>query len=129
MNPVDQTLFGGPDATPSEAGNCMSACFATLLEMPLADVPHFASIEEAGEWWFAMIRWAAELGYGVVQCLAPVPGAVGMMSGKSPRGDFQHLVVARGDEVIHDPHPSRDGLDGNGVEWWYLVSLESLEAP
>lgn len=43
MKPVDQTTFGFP------GGNCFSACIASLLEMPLDDVPYFMH----GDWYDA----------------------------------------------------------------------------
>ena len=28
-----------------------------------------------------------------------------ILSGKSPRGEFLHSVVANGEDIVHDPHP------------------------
>jgi len=39
-----------------------------------------------------------------------VPFGECILSGKSPRGDFLHSVVADGLTIIHDPHPSRAGI-------------------
>ena len=35
---VDQTIFVGD---PQRPGNCVAACVATLLDLPLDRVPHF----------------------------------------------------------------------------------------
>ena len=38
------------------------------------------------------------------------PRGLHVLAGGSPRGDYLHAVVARGSEIVHDPHPSRVGL-------------------
>lgn len=37
-------------------------------------------------------------------------GVLGVAAGPSPRGDFLHACVYRGKTLVHDPHPSRQGL-------------------
>ena len=132
MKPVDQTKFV-PDPYDDECGNCLQAAYASILELPLEDVPHFAAIPgDDGEWWFAICRFVREHGYATALCDEPIEGAVGTASGKSPRGDFNHVVVVRGDEMIHDPHPSRAGLDGDPIQFSYLVALDpasQMETP
>jgi hypothetical protein len=50
MLPVDQTTFGHP------GGNCFSACVASLLELPIEEVPYFmGEPDEPNE------RWAERL--------------------------------------------------------------------
>lgn len=119
MRPVDQTKFVA-DPESDECGNCMQAAVASLLELPLDDVPHFAA-EPDDQWWWTFVAFCRSHGYAVVQTEEAIEDVLGLMSGQSPRGDFQHLVVACGPDVVHDPHPSREGLDGGGTSWWYLV--------
>jgi len=126
MKPVDQTKFV-PDPRSDECGNCMQAAYASILELPLDEVPHFAATPgENGEWFDAVLTWCAARGYAVVQSEEPIPGVLCLMSGKSPRGDFDHLVVGRDRDVLHDPHPSRAGLAGDPVVWWYLLPHEPV---
>lgn len=112
MIKVDQTTFGMP------GGNCFSACVASLLELPTSDVPYFmGNTEKEGEEWFGRFeKWIKPHGfYPVIFELLDGnkwrPSGLHILSGKSPRGDFPHSVIADGEEnIIHDPHPSRDGI-------------------
>ena len=121
MNPIDQTTFTpSTDAPPEERGNCLQAAVASLLDLPLADVPHFAAEED---WFGCYGAFAASRGCFIVQTTIPVDGAYGIGFGKSPRGEYNHAVVSFGGEVAHDPHPSRDGLrTWEGYE--YFVPLD-----
>lgn len=133
MKPVHQTTF-----RPSEgdgAGNCLAAALASVLELALDEVPNFSAIEgENREWFRAMEAWLRERGYGLgVWYLADNPayytseGVPLLVTGKSPRGDWNHTVVCvtRGDQLVyeHDPHPSGDFLHGEPIEAWAVVRL------
>lgn len=103
MKPVDQTTFGNP------GGNCFSACVASLLELPIADVPYFMGSDR----WFDTLRdWLEPRGFDAVFFKASpetwAPRGLCILGGQSPRGS--HACVGRGIAVVHDPHPSRDGL-------------------
>lgn len=105
MTPVDQTTFGIPH------GNCFSACVATLLDLPLVEVPWFMG----DDWPEGFQQWLAPLGLYSV-CLRVhlpdgsewYPPGLHILGGQSPRGP--HAVVALGRTIVHDPHPSRSGL-------------------
>jgi len=101
--PVDQTRFGSP------GGNCLAACVASLLELPLADVPQLGPttwLDDLGAW--LLKRGLYPICFKIDAPWRPT--GLYILAGKSPRGDFLHAVVARGDEVVHDPHPSRAGV-------------------
>jgi hypothetical protein len=116
-----QRILGDPrrgdgrasDGTP---GDCLRTATASMLDLPVDAVPHFALYRE---WWTAMRRWARSRGDDFT-CLVPVDGAVhqfldgpGLLlaSGPSPRGPFWHTVVVDEQlDLVHDPHPSRVGL-------------------
>ena len=132
MQPVKQTQFAAPIKDgdrwilPPDIGNCFASCVASILEMPLADVPNFCAIE--GDWWKPFQYWLFMRGLYAVEVVCnyeqhylwPLPPDVlCIVTGKSPRGDFSHAVVARtvagetgdgeynhGFEYVHDPHPS-----------------------
>jgi len=114
MGPVHQTTFGdGGDG--SEPGNCMSACLASLLDLPVSEVPNFAALGPLG-YWDGMQRWLAGRGLYLFELKsAPchTPGAPEdlnyIASGKSSRG-LLHAVVMREGQIAHDPHPSGAGL-------------------
>jgi hypothetical protein len=103
-------------------GDCWRACIASIMGLMAEDVPHF--VREAAEWtdqnsleanhtWITS-RWLQTRGYSLVQIRNSLPhwtgdGFLCIASGMSPRG-FRHCVIYDGMEVVHDPHPSRDGL-------------------
>ncbi len=113
-------------------GNCFAACVASILELPVGAVPNFCDAE--GDWLMAANQWFSKYGLAILDVDLPEDGSLrginalvhGMpviISGKSPRGDFDHAVVGeyrRLDDgrhqlaYVHDPHPSNDYLDGPG---------------
>jgi hypothetical protein len=103
--PVDQTRFGDPD------GNCLAACVASLLELPLADV----DVRGDGEWWQGLARWLEPRGLWPLAFSYPTPEALeqvkgyAIVSGMTERG-LLHATVWRAGKLVHDPHPSRAGL-------------------
>lgn len=105
MKPIDQTKFGGVE------GNCFSACVASMFELPLERVPFF--MVHGDKWYSVFAEWLGHRGeYPVCLPLRDEwrPTGLYILSGTSPRGSFLHSVVARGHEIVHDPHPSRAGL-------------------
>lgn len=142
--PVHQTLFGGITAPPAERGNCYPACLATILGLPLKQVPHFwADHELVADGWEAIRTWLGSIGgYSVVtyswsdfrDYLSHWRMVVGdsacIFSGRSPRGEFEHAVVGRitetGWELVHDPHPSGAGLVGEPNSIDLLIQLVAL---
>ena len=122
MKPVDQTRFS---PTEMPLGNCFGACVASILEAPLSDVLDDGEMLQGELWWRTWEAWLNQRGFGLVH-LGDYPPAwflpakgYSIMSGKSPRGDFLHSVVALNGELVHDPHPSRDGVV-NIVDWVIL---------
>lgn len=100
----------------SSKGDCFRACLATILELPIQKVPHFALLDFAPDVSVSMQcaqAWLEANGYemwmGIDDGERPLPLCI--VNGLSPRG-IKHAVVgdtATG-EIIHDPHPSRSGL-------------------
>ena len=123
LSPVTQTSFGSP------CGNCLEACVATLLGIPLETVPDprrgltCAEAERAlplrspalGTFLaqFGLAAVSGEGSHGPVPPGAPPVFWIG--SGPGPRG-FDHAVVyVSGGRAPHpvlfwDPHPDRTGL-------------------
>lgn len=117
MIPVDQTTFG------EGVGNCFSACVASILEMQIDDVPFFGADEL---WWDRFQEWLALRGlYAMcIQCKPEhAPRGFHVVGGKSPRGNFLHAVVAKGETIVHDPHPSRDGVHSR-VDCTIIVPMD-----
>jgi hypothetical protein len=98
-------------------GRCWPACIASILEIPLAEIPEFST--EPNQWLVDVQEWLATLGLYYVQVKPDDPalqaafrsgGTVWtVMEGMSPRGG-QHAIVAKNGEPYFDPHPQ----DGTG---------------
>ena len=106
MIPVDQTTFG------LGAGNCFAACVAAIFEVALEGLPNFCCEDD---WPANFDQWLHERGLArltvnVTGGGCPPNGAWGIAAGPSPRGEFLHACVYKGDKLVHDPHPSRDGM-------------------
>lgn len=127
MTPVHQTVFGdGSDG--SEPGNCMSACLASVLDLPISEVPNFAAMGQNG--YFDGIRnWLLARDLYIFETdedPSHNPGAPDYMNyiacGKSSRG-LHHSVVMSEGVVVHDPHPSNVGLVGAPNRFYILARL------
>lgn len=123
MTPVDQTLFHDPDG--AVIGNCMQAAVASILDLPLDDVPHFAA---ADDWDHLFARWLHDRRMICLQVpILKLPDDMPvLLTGESPRG-VSHMVVGLGIGIAHDPHPSRDGLK-TIKHAWALVPYLPWEA-
>lgn len=139
MTPVDQLVLHDPPAL----GDCLRACVASVLDLPGQEVPHFVQIgadvhgdteDDGVAWYQEMQRFLAAHGLDVLWCSIDqvdeyLPWSVMdvcMLQGPSPRGDFSHIVVGRPDgTILHDPHPSRDGLAGPVTHVALFAEVES----
>lgn len=142
MKPVFQSQFG------KDHGNCLSAAIASVLEIPLSDVPNFAELRKGSGFSDVVQEWLAERGMfwlrirmprdgdrgrqvetGEEIRFHPIPECYCLATGKSPRGDFFHTVVGKitgglNFELVHDPHLEGKGLDGMPVCIEFLVPLD-----
>lgn len=115
MKPVTQTIFYDPDRE-APRGNCWQAALASVLELPIDEVPHFVDLDERGgaevDWWNDSIQWLHERGYSIhLFDKYPDTDDYVLVSGKSPRGDFYHVVIYKDGKMVHDPHPSGAGIE------------------
>lgn len=104
MQPVTQSILHG-DAS-GRPGNCLQAAVASLLDVPLDDVPHFI---EHDDWDERMAAFCAAHGYRPILRDPDTYVAYGMAWGPSERG-VRHAVVWVDGVMAWDPHPSRTGL-------------------
>lgn len=131
LSPVHQTLFGSIDAPLAERGNCFPACIASILGVDLSDVPHWYGQDTAGDGdadWWAIVAWLQGRGTTIFAwdwsglsdfMHRSLTGAVVILSGDSPRFvGTSHAVIGQLDgrggwRLLHDPHPSGDGISGD----------------
>lgn len=112
MTPVVQTIFYDP-AVPGRMGNCLQAAIASVLDLPLDEVPHFVQNDEDSDgevnWSTSLGVWLGLRGLQVDPTAEPLPGEAYLVTGRSARG-VMHMVVYRDGDLVHDPHPSGEGL-------------------
>ena len=128
MKPVDQEFVHKPEI--GQMGDCQRAVIASLLELPIEDVPHFLQEVngDPSDYWDAIQAFLSLRGLALMH----VPSRSGAtffgdgvdvyheISGPSPRGNgVMHAVVGRNGEIVHDPHPSKAGLAGKPSDWEY----------
>lgn len=110
-------------------GSCLEACYATLLGVPLDDVPDprqdncatdACATEKIAARTAALADWLAEA-YAMTAVSGKGPHPPGVLlrrsevplfwiaSGKSERGLYHATVYSNG-RLLFDPHPSRVGL-------------------
>ncbi len=118
MIPVDQEFLHDPEV--GSVGDCFRACIASVLELPIAAVPHFALL--GNRWQFVLNCYLAGLSREIEWAQGvPPDGIWAIATVQSPRNsDVKHSVIFRDGVIVHDPHPSRAG--GKGPEdYFYLV--------
>lgn len=116
MKPVDQTIFG------HGKGNCFTACVASLLELPIEDVPYFMG---DCDWLSRFIDWCEARSVRVeFSTVFPSPkGEYVIVGGVSPRTGKGHACIALDGVIVHDPHVGdRRGLVG---QWWDWINLSA----
>lgn len=150
FRPLQQTILHNP---PETYGDCQRTCIAMVMGLDVSDVPHFGdqNLYPPDASRKAEMEWLRERDYGYIQI--PVFGEWGMdyirglvenvpviISGRSPRGDWNHdIVLFKGE--IYDPHPDNTGLAGPCIDKdkpdepkWYWVrfvvphSVQSIAA-
>lgn len=128
MKPVTQTEIG----TDNPKANCLMAAIASVLEVDLADLP---DASDYGDWWQSVHDALEPAGLAPIyyQCSSshfpPIaPPGYHIAVGKSPRSDHTHACVALDGKIVHDPHPSRAGLDGPITSWIIFMPQAAQES-
>jgi hypothetical protein len=129
MSPVDQTIFLPPQFDPNSTvrGNCVQASIASVLELPLSAVPHCAHMTHS-----IFKTFLKQHGLGWIKTpVDDVHEGYHLIAGIGPRTQFgvdgvtafpvNHCVVGFNGEIVHDPHPSRAGLQCQEEFWWFIT--------
>lgn len=110
MKPVFQTL-----PAPEGKGNCLQACIASILELPLETVPHFALWYDEPDWHEKLNKWL--IGTAGIYEVTVAAGSMyletihgyALLNGLSERG-VMHSVVIKDGVIVHDPYPNGNGI-------------------
>lgn len=117
-------------------GNCFPAVLASLLELPITEVPNIEVLFEMQtiNWWDVVNGFLAHHGYKITEVSQLREWKINldnvqerfkdqyyMVTGPSPRG-VNHIVIYKNGIMVHDPHPTREGL----VREDYFEILESI---
>lgn len=107
-------------------GNCFAAAIASILELPLTEVPNFETLFGINDTYYYEVlhKWLGHLGYEIYtdekfKCFHGddsksefkelLKDKYYLVSGKSPRG-VQHICIYKNGIMVHDPHPTREGI-------------------
>ena len=139
MTPVMQTKFS--DESLGTRGNCMAACVASLLGIPIDGIPSWEDMGDDGSWGDSFMSFLESNGYEYEGMIAPRSGdwksdvlslsdgvdGYFIVGGKSPRLHTRgHAVIYKNGVMIHDPHPSGAGL--LEIEEIYIIERNAQEA-
>lgn len=148
MKPVKQTIRR--DSKNGVWGNCYQAVIASMLELPLNEVPHFADGGPSGGEFSERVRaFLAKRGLAAVQIPyrgSPVfdvlrtidfasHGDVFYILGATSARGAPHAVIAKGGRIVFDPYPDADPddramePDPDGFLWvTFLVPTAGLDS-
>lgn len=147
IKPVHQTLFGTNNGPNDNIGNCFPACIASILHMPLKEVPHFYQLYQGNsseDIWWKIVEWLQIRDISIIawdwdgfskNIRRIYKGSVCILTGKSPRfPDNYHAVVGYIDDqlnhhIIHDPHPDGTGFIGEPTMVEFLFNLPIMDVP
>lgn len=137
MIPVKQTVLHDP--ANGKIGNCLNAVLASLLHIPIEDIPYF---QDPISWIKDLNIWLRPYGLGYMNYEdydiwtdhQELTGSHHLISGNTNRSiDVSHACVGLDSQVVFDPHPSDSGLtkiNSYGVfvalRPWEVAQLNSM---
>lgn len=133
MIPINQEFVHDP--ANGQHGDCQRAVIASILELPITEVPHFAQLakDDTEKFWELVYDFLDEknmsLNFINREQALDYDGFM-EIAGPSPRGNgVFHAVVGHSGKVVFDPHPSRSGLVGDPDAWYYGVYEAKISSP
>jgi hypothetical protein len=118
MTPVFQTNIHNE----STNGNCMRASLASLFELKIDDIPKFENMKK-NSWRREFNFWLKSMNILLKEEYeAPRDNQFYISIGMTNRGVL-HCVVSQSGKMIHDPHPSQDGLE-NIKKYWLFKDVK-----
>ncbi len=140
-----QRRFGGPKIRIQEQGDCWATAVCAFANLPasarnelhrrivLSDLAlkrHGVDPISEPNWWQVTERFLAQRRLPYLTMVLPEEvrrGFVYIASGKSPRGDYDHSILAWGnDKLFWDPHSAQVGVAKitEWITWWSPESAE-----
>lgn len=106
-------------------GNCLQAVVATLLSLPLSEVPSFENLP-AGTWKGALAQFVAQHGLTLNMSYVPPPANTPHIGiGPHAKAGVRHAVVMKDGQLLHDPHRARLGLRAIERYMWFSAGSAS----
>lgn len=125
MKPIYQTIRD------FKAGDCMRACVASIFEWPIENVPNF--MEDGPSYYGRKLKkWCDSIGITALEIRFDdketerlIKDCYVVAIGKSPRSteenEFQHGIVWHNGKMVHDPHPSGNGISGKPNQYTIFI--------
>lgn len=125
MKPTEQTKFYDPIA--KTKGNYLSACLASLVEIPIDSVPKFEDMNSQSEIDITMDIWLKSIGYNRVVCKHAFPSNYRLSKciiiGKTKFG-LEHAMISKDGLIIHNPHPDKIEIE-TIEEYWFILKSKN----
>lgn len=118
MKPVFQTRISPVD------GNCFQACLASIFELELGQVPYYDTASWVSDYNAWLLQHYGLIMINLFEGVNIIPPVFCILSGQSPRFACNHAVVGKGLKMVHDPHPSQDGVLGNEKQVWIFLAVD-----
>lgn len=152
MMPITQTkvVIKNSKGDIVQRGNCFAACIASILEVPITEVPNVEVFYHLDNGYHTevMLTFLNSKGWdlcndnmlqrfhpdvfgysfdgtdknGKISQYYDYKDTYYLASGKSPR-DIQHICIYKNGHLVHDPHPCKEGLIS--LEYFYTLTNNS----
>lgn len=100
---------------------------ASILELSIDQVPD-PRCEDPNDDLKVFNDWLAQFGLRMMAVRCPdgadLPQGYAIAASPSPRSkDYDHAVVTFDGQIVHDPHPSREGIKLNRFTTWEIFQV------
>lgn len=120
MKPVKQTICNFKN------GDCARACIASIFELPIDSIPNF--MQDGLDSFNSNLReWCDSKGIKAIDITiedqSVISGCYVLAIGLSPRAKNgeRHAVVWLDNKMVHDPHLSNNGLNGEPESYTIFI--------
>jgi hypothetical protein len=114
-------LTTAADSEPLSTHNSLQAVVATLLDVPLSEVPFFFEHKDDADEWRNYFAFLKARGFDVIAFEPQYEGTLAcpyIAIGRSRHSSAAHCVLRKGGKLIYDPHP-----DGGDLSETLLVQI------